>query len=239
LTPAGRASRPRSAAAAWSQSPAPCWGEAVDRNATISSGGTQIVGFAGVVVATAVDGGATQIVSAGGLASGAMVAGGFQFISGGAASNTTVTSHGEVDVFSAGRAFNATVKAGGLFLVQSGGFASSTVVKIGGDETVGVGGTASGVIVSSGGTFEWFGSNPIVAGAQFRSGATVAVGSGYVFSGNVSGGITELIFLAVLPAVRRSAAPVRLSKAAASLPTRRSRRAANRWCWTSALRPPR
>jgi autotransporter passenger strand-loop-strand repeat protein len=81
-------------------------------------------------------------------------------------------------------------------LVQSGGFASSTVVKSGGDETVGAGGTASGVVVSSGGTFEWFGSNPIVAGAQFRSGATVAVGSGYVFSGNVSGGITELIFFA-------------------------------------------
>jgi autotransporter passenger strand-loop-strand repeat protein len=70
------------------------------------------------------------------------------------------------------------------------------VVKSGGDETVGAGGTASGVVVSSGGTFEWFGSNPIVAGAQFRSGATVAVGSGYVFSGNVSGGITELIFFA-------------------------------------------
>ena len=60
--------------------------------------------------------------------------------------------------------------------------------------------------MSSGGTFEWFGSNPIVAGAQFRSGATVAVGSGYVFSGSVSGGITELIFLAAPLAVRRSAA---------------------------------
>ena len=211
-------------------------GAAVDRNATISSGGTQIVGFAGVVFATAIDGGAIQIVSAGGLANGATVAGGFQFISGGEASNTTVTNNGEVDVFSAGLAFNATAKAGGRFFVQSGGFASSTVVKSGGDETVGAGGTASGVIVSSGGTFEWFGSNPIVAGAQFRSGATVAVGSGYVFSGSVSGGITELIFLAARPAVRRSAAPPRLSKGAASPPARQSRRAANRWCWPSVLR---
>ena len=164
------------------------------------------------------------------------VAGGFQFISGGEASNTTVTNNGEVDVFSAGLAFNATAKAGGRFFVQSGGFASSTVVKSGGDETVGAGGTASGVVVSSGGTFEWFGSNPIVASAQFRSGATVAVGSGYVFSGSVSGGITELFFLAARLAVRRSAAPPRLSKGAASPPARQSLRAANRWCWPSVLR---
>jgi autotransporter passenger strand-loop-strand repeat protein len=86
-------------------------GDAVDRNATISSGGTQNVGFAGVAFATVIGSGATQIVSANGLASGATVTGGFQFISGGVASNTTVTNNGEVDVFSAGTAFNATARA--------------------------------------------------------------------------------------------------------------------------------
>ena len=108
-------------------------------------------------------------------------------------SGTLFASGGTVLI--AGTANGTTVGVSGKEIVQSGGTASNTTVSSGGTETVLSGGTAIGativtggtVTVSSGGIFEFTSGTtgmPIVL-----PGATLEIGSGYVFSGTVDSGV--------------------------------------------------
>jgi autotransporter passenger strand-loop-strand repeat protein len=108
-------------------------------------------------------------------------------------SGTLFASGGTVLI--AGTANGITVGVSGKEIVQSGGTASNTTVSSGGTEIVLSGGTAIGttnlaggtVTVSSGGIFEFTSGatgEPIVL-----AGATLDIGSGYVFSGTVNSGV--------------------------------------------------
>jgi len=79
--------------------------------------------------------------------------------------------------------------------VDSTGVALATTVKNHGTDVVEGGGAVSGLIVSSGGLFEGIG-NAIVIAAQFRSGALIGVGSGFVFNSAVGNGVTEQVLSA-------------------------------------------
>jgi autotransporter passenger strand-loop-strand repeat protein len=83
----------------------------------------------------------------------------------------------------------------GFQFVDSTGVALATTVKNHGTDVVEGGGAVSGLIVSSGGLFEGIG-NAIVIAAQFRSGALIGVGSGFVFNSAVGNGVAEQVLSA-------------------------------------------
>jgi autotransporter passenger strand-loop-strand repeat protein len=83
----------------------------------------------------------------------------------------------------------------GFQFVDSTGVALATTVKNHGTDVVEGGGEVSGLIVSSGGLFEGIG-NAVVIAAQFRSGALIRVGSGFVFNSAVGNGVTEQVLSA-------------------------------------------
>ena len=112
---------------------------------------------------------------------------------------------GEQILDATGLASGTTVVSFGFQFVDSTGVALATTVKNRGHEVVLSGGAVSGLIVSSGGMFEGRG-NAVVIAAQFRSGAQIEVGSGFVFNSAVGHGVTEQVLRPALAPARSAAA---------------------------------
>ena len=169
------------------------------------SGATQQVFSAGTAIGTTVSDG-NEFVQQSGLAISTTVhLGGFQqVISAGTALQTTVAG-GEQILGATGLASGTTVVSFGFQFVDSTGVALATTVKNHGTDVVEGGGAVSGLIVSSGGLFEGIG-NAIVIAAQFRSGALIGVGSGFVFNSAVGNGVTEQVLSAGTAPARSAAA---------------------------------
>jgi autotransporter passenger strand-loop-strand repeat protein/uncharacterized repeat protein (TIGR03803 family) len=175
---------------------------------TVRSGGTEIVSAGGTANGTSVASGGRLIVTSGGLgvlSSGSILASGgpvsavtvsrggvFEFVgidadhapvnflsgasaalgSGAFLSGAQISTGITLVVLSGGTAFGGSVAAGGLVVLESGSVVSS-------------GGVSGSLVVSSGGTLEYVGlnANSASGNVNFRSGATVELGSGASITG--------------------------------------------------------
>lgn len=186
-----------------------------DVSATVSSGGTQDVGSAGIAVSATVSSGGKQIVTSAGVASSTMVNGGVLTVSSGGATTGAIVSGGSQVVSAGGVATGTTIRAGAQYLiggvaistslvsgnqvVSSGGLASSTAIN-GGTLTVSSGGAAVSTVLTSGAENVLSGGSD--SGARISGGkqsvssggvatdAIVYAGSQYVGTGGVASGTT-------------------------------------------------